>query len=310
MEKNLVFPRVLRIEVAASCNLACIHCPTGCGAGLSGIMDEKTFSQIFQQVEPVMPLIKVVVLYHGGEPLLNRNLEQWVAAFKGAGVEQVKIVTNAMLLTPERSQSLIDAGLDLIEVSLDGLSIDENHKIRKHSDFDVIMKNIEAFLSLKSSSLSAIRLLVSSTQIMPEPTHTAMPLPLPSTAPYLEKAFKPWMESQAVEGINTYWAMKWPHFPESDYFKVGHYHISDDMDCCDQVENTITVRANGDVVPCCYDLSSQLVMGNIHQQAITDIWTSLGYEALRTSITERKYLGICNQCNVVKKSAVQYLHYR
>ena len=37
-------------------------------------------------------------------------------------------------------------------------------------------------------------------------------------------------------------------------------------------ENTITIRSNGDVVPCCYDLTSKLVMGNIRENSLAQIW--------------------------------------
>lgn len=32
--------------------------------------------------------------------------------------------------------------------------------------------------------------------------------------------------------------------------------------------NTLTIRYNGDVIPCCYDLTSKLVMGNIQGQRL------------------------------------------
>jgi len=66
------FPKVLRLEPASSCNFHCIHCPTGLNLNSSlGIMSEQTFSQIYEQIKKFR--FRMIVLYHGGEPFLNKN---------------------------------------------------------------------------------------------------------------------------------------------------------------------------------------------------------------------------------------------
>ena len=55
-----------------------------------------------------------------GEPLLNPQLEKFIKYAKDNGILEVSINTNATHLTKERSQSLIDSGLDLIIYSFDG----------------------------------------------------------------------------------------------------------------------------------------------------------------------------------------------
>ena len=75
-------PRVLRIEPASQCNLACSHCPTGTVDMERGIMGEKVFEKVLSQIYLHKYSIKVIVLYHGGEPLLNRNFYSMVARIK------------------------------------------------------------------------------------------------------------------------------------------------------------------------------------------------------------------------------------
>jgi len=56
-----------------------------------------------------------------GEPLFHPRTVEWVAQAKAAGA-RVELITNGTLLTEKRSRQLIDAGLDLLWVSIDGAS--------------------------------------------------------------------------------------------------------------------------------------------------------------------------------------------
>ena len=57
---------------------------------------------------------------------------------------------------------------------------------------------------------------------------------------------------------------------------------------------------DGNVVPCCYDLTSQLVMGNVNDQSLREIWINSKYKNLRDSIKNKKFISICNNCATVK----------
>jgi cyclic pyranopterin phosphate synthase len=58
----------------------------------------------------------------GGEPLLRRDLESLVEMLAGVkGIRDLTITTNGSLLTREKAQTLKDAGLNRITISLDSL---------------------------------------------------------------------------------------------------------------------------------------------------------------------------------------------
>lgn len=62
----------------------------------------------------------------------------------------------------------------------------------------------------------------------------------------------------------------------------------------------MTVRWNGDVVACCYDLTSQEVLGNVKQDSLENIWNNDKYLYLRGSIDQKMFVKLCDNCNVVK----------
>ena len=47
---------------------------------------------------------------------------------------------------------------------------------------------------------------------------------------------------------------------------------------CDHIVNTFTIRWNGDVVPCCFDLINMMVMGNVVTEEIENIWNNEKYQ--------------------------------
>ena len=94
-------------------------------------------------------------------------------------------------------------------------------------------------------------------------------------------------------------AMKWPHMNVDEKYELV---LADgqDKNQCDHTINTITVRSNGDIVPCCYDLTSQIVLGNVMEQSLLGIFNGSKYKELRTSIKNKDYISACQNCNTVR----------
>lgn len=62
-------------------------------------------------------------LFKVGEPLLNKNVCEMIHYAKSADVaEKIEITTNGSMLNPELNQKLIDAGLDILNISVNGIN--------------------------------------------------------------------------------------------------------------------------------------------------------------------------------------------
>lgn len=107
----------LQLETSSRCNLRCEKCALCANSQGQGLMDPGlAFDLIDQAANMGVP---EVCLSRYGEPLLHPELEAMIRRAKERGL-LTYFVTNAVLLTPERSRSMIAAGLDSITVSLDG----------------------------------------------------------------------------------------------------------------------------------------------------------------------------------------------
>lgn len=294
-DELLPFPRVLRVEPASQCNLACSHCPTGTVEMVRSVMTEQVFEKVLEEIERHKTSIKVIVLYHGGEPLLNRNFYRIVAQIKSINDSfLVKTVSNGMALTRKHSEQIISSGLDMIEFSLDGESPDESQHVREKSNTQRIVNNIKYLIELKAvAGATKPDVYIATTQFLRDKDQVNAPVKPPVPA-WLEQTFR-----GGVSGFKATYALQWPHMGDSGKF---YFLTVDNQDSneCDHVINTITIRADGSVVPCCYDLTSKLVMGNILDQSLTDIWNGRNYQILRRSIESKKNISICAACAVVR----------
>ena len=292
---NLQFPRVLRIEPAAKCNLACSHCPTGTVDMVRGLMKNETFERALAEIEENIASIKVVVFYHGGEPLLNKSFYSMVSRVRELSNDLfIKTVTNGMLLNEKNISKFLKCGLNEIEISLDGLSPTESEEVRVKSNSKKIIENVKQLIVARDQTASSLKINVTTTQFLRSKTEAKDPEKLiPNTPKWLRDEF-----SESVS-YKANIAMRWPHM------NVGeHYELVDadgeDKSYCDHPINTITIRSNGDIVPCCYDLTSQLLMGNIMENKLLEIFNGKKYQSLRSSIEEKNYISLCRNCNHVR----------
>lgn len=293
-------PEVFRIEPASSCNLKCVHCPTGLRKNKSlGVMSEETFYKIFLILQEVKP--RVVVMYHGGEPLINRHVFKWIKEIKKIGIGFVKVVSNGMLLKHEKAVQMIDSGLDSIEFSLDGKSVEENDFIRKGCDFSLVIKNIKGLISLKKEKCSAVpKIFITCTQFIDDNhVENESEQEIPS---FIKREFTGEFDKEVEYKKN--FAYFWPGLRGAESEKIYEiektFRNNDIVSTyCPHIVETISIRWNGDVVPCCYDLTSNYVIGNVLESSIEDIWNNNKFKKLRKSIFDKKYVSLCQNCHVL-----------
>ena len=79
----------------------------------------------------------------GGEPLVRPGVESFIGRLKALGVQDLSMTTNGHLLA-ERCDTLIAAGLDRINISLDSLDRDKFEQVTRTKAFDQVMAGIDA----------------------------------------------------------------------------------------------------------------------------------------------------------------------
>ena len=120
-------------ECTLRCNLHCRHCGSDCKV-VAGQQDMpvEDFLRVLDSVARKVDPHKVFVIVTGGEPLMRDDLERCGRLIYERGFPW-GMVTNALRLTPERMQRLMEAGLHSMTISIDGLETNHNW-MRGHKD--------------------------------------------------------------------------------------------------------------------------------------------------------------------------------
>ncbi|MGJ0302812.1 radical SAM protein [Aliarcobacter cryaerophilus] len=292
------FPEVIRIEPSATCNLSCIHCPTGTYSNpVKGNMSKEVFLKVKNEI--LNQNIRVAVLYMGGEPFINKDFFFMVEELKKIGIPFVKTVSNGMLLNTTLINHMVESSLDSIEFSLDWNSPEMNDYIRKKSNHKKVIDNVKELLEKVLLNSSNLKITISSTQFKYFDSNKELKS---RKSNWIEKEFKKYLDLGLID-INYVDAIEWSDMKlNTSIFDVAVDETDEVTNYCDHIISTLTIRANGDLVPCCYDLTSQLIMGNIQDNTLEDIWNNNKYLKLRKSIDEKKFYSICSKCSVVNKN--------
>ena len=135
------------IEVTNTCNLACSICIRRYWNAPMGHMAISTYEKIMADLQYINPR-PTVFLGGYGEPLCHPEIVEFVSMAKAIGA-RVEMITNGTLLTKELSADLIDAGLDLLWVSLDGITDAANSENRAPDNARSVIENLRQLILVR-----------------------------------------------------------------------------------------------------------------------------------------------------------------
>jgi MoaA/NifB/PqqE/SkfB family radical SAM enzyme len=147
-------PIILAIEPTSVCNIKCVMCfqmddELSGRRAMRGFMSRVLYEQIIK--EAAAKGVGGVVLASRGEPLLHREIVDFVRIAKSSGIIDVKLNTNATRLDERAARGLLEAGLDTLVFSVDSAVKEQFEKIRVGAKFDQIVRNIERFNEIRKS---------------------------------------------------------------------------------------------------------------------------------------------------------------
>jgi MoaA/NifB/PqqE/SkfB family radical SAM enzyme len=138
-------PIQIHVEPSGVCNLVCPICPRGRGKiARSGDLSLETFEHT---LEPLWDGLSNIILSGFGEPLLNPETPRMIGLATRKGVSTV-MNSNGTLLTGNE-QALLDSGLTLINLSMDGAVSKSCHKYTEENPFQKVVQGVESLRNCK-----------------------------------------------------------------------------------------------------------------------------------------------------------------
>ena len=118
--------RQLFWECTLRCNMKCRHCGSDCKtSALQPDMPFEDFEKVLRRIKETYDSHKVMIVITGGEPLMRKDIEKC-----GRAIYDMEfpwgIVSNGLLMTPQKIEGLLRAGMHSATISLDGFQ--EEHE--------------------------------------------------------------------------------------------------------------------------------------------------------------------------------------
>lgn len=322
--KNL--PSSLHIETTTICNLDCEYCVLG-----SNMYDKKVMGITeFKQLTKYFKKVKHISLSGLAEPLLNKNIVEFVKIIKEEnGQCGVSIFSNGKLLTEELSARLVESKLDTFEFSLDGVIPEVVDKIRKNGEFSKTIGNLKTFNSIKQRKNSKKPVFIA-TNILQKKNYQQLPdvvklaselgvvkLNVNGLEPYKEDMIDNimWLPGHLPRDLPDVLEETIKVAKEKNVL-IGFTSIVPKEPVCYNVVSPL-IMANGDVTCCAvlaYDrdyffildkenqivkkhgICKKKIFGNVFETPLEEIWFRDEYKAFRDKVLRTPFPGECSTC--------------
>lgn len=149
--------RDLRVSLTDRCNFRCFYCLPHGEPPIAPKEQMLSYEEIDYVCEIFVSLGIEKLRLTGGEPMLRRDIETIISKLsrlKTSGLRDLALTTNGYYL-PERAQSLKNAGLDRVTISLDSLKQDV---FKRMTGVDVLDKVLAGIAAAKKAGLEPIKI--------------------------------------------------------------------------------------------------------------------------------------------------------
>ncbi|MCK6473276.1 MAG: radical SAM protein [Planctomycetes bacterium] len=133
--------RIFDLEACGACNLSCPFCPRDL-LPPTGNMSLATFAKFLDHVP--LRAGDNLAFVGIGEPTMNRRLPEFLALAKARYPRITTWITsNGTFLNEKVLPPLLDAGLDTLDVSFNGLEKETYERLMKGARFETVLANLE-----------------------------------------------------------------------------------------------------------------------------------------------------------------------
>ena len=277
------YPVHLDIEVSSRCNLKCTFCARtvrveeGTWREIKDL-DIDLFNKIIDEAAALGT--KALNLNILGEPLLHRKIGDMIRYAKSKGIVDVFFHTNGMLLNKKKAKILIESGLDKLIVSFDSPYKKKFEAVRVGASYEKIIENVKEFHKIREEMGS----------ITPVTRINFIKLPgvTDKEVEDMVELFDPIVDSI---GLLDYVDPRKEINQKFDKDYVSKF-------ICSQLLTRLCVYENGNVFPCCMDYDDQLLLGNLAETSVEEIWNGERLEEIRRLHKAGKFFEIpgCATC--------------
>ena len=280
-------PPMITLDVTNVCNLHCIHCPYPSIEAKSDFKVahfpweyfEKLVEELSEHEQPCL-----LRLVGDGEPMLHPRIIEMVQLAKAHTRCVVNLTTNGTFLSDEKIDRLLEAKIDLIDVSLDAVSKPVYESIRKKRSYEHVMRNMFALLERRKQKRSPTKVMVSFIRQGENEAEVEL----------FEHFWRPLVDHVMIRELHS--ALGRVKQEESatrnQVYQIERYP-------CPHIWKRLVIDSRGRVKFCASDWGDETMIGNIGEGSLKTLWrgeqlTRLRKQHLENSIEDGS---ACKKCN-------------
>lgn len=301
-------------EITMGCNMRCKHCGSSCENALEG---ELTTEEALKLCDDLGGLGFKWITLSGGEPTVRKDWDLIAKRLNENGIIP-NMITNGWLLSDEIADMAVNAGINTIALSIDGL--EETHDyIRKKDSFKRIMNALD-ILKTKKINYSVITT-INNKNIKELPKlreiliekgvmgwQLQLGLPMGNMAKNSELVGQPHHMNEVIDF--SYNTVKEGHNIDIQladcigYFNLKEIEVRkkstgfDDYTWtgCGAGKYNLGILHNGDILGCTSVRDKSFIEGNIRETPIKEIWENPESFGWNRKMTKDQLDGICKKC--------------
>jgi len=266
-------PRYMQIETTIICQASCWFCPQKKATRRPLIMEMAVLEKILEETKGLGITYRPFIL---NEPFADKRMPEIIKRIKQDPTAKVELNSNGELITPAIAEKVLEAGLDTLRFSIDGITketFDETRGI----NFDRVYKHVGNFVQRAQETKNPINMEVRMIR-------------LPGTESE-QIRFKQYWEDKGVPVVFTdLYSYPWEGQTEAP------------QKPCLKILDETFVYVDGRVTLCCWDSAERAVVGDVKTENIIDIWNGQRLKAYRDllAVGNREAIHLCSRCDAYK----------
>ena len=233
------------------------------------------FREIIDQAEGN---IEFISLASRGEPLLCPDIKKMLAYTEGK-VLNLKLNTNASLLSEKMAHAILSSGVKTLVFSVDAADATNYRWYRVNGNFDRVLNNIKTFREIREKHYSGSEIVTRVSGVKY------------SDAQEIASMKQVW--GPLVDQVAFVDCIPWTNIYDEEANQLNAP--------CSDLWRRMFVWWDGRVNPCDVDYKTTLSVGNLRDSSISDMWCGKEYTVLRERhLSSHRYdIYPCCQCSFV-----------
>jgi radical SAM protein with 4Fe4S-binding SPASM domain len=282
------FPKTVQFETHSACNAACVFCPYSLTVASQprGRMSDELFDQIVEEL--ARHHVRRISPYCNNEPFLDpRMVERLRIIHRRIPGAKIVLTTNGSRLDEATVDGLLEKdALHALYISFQGVEKEGYEATMRGSlVFEKTLANVERLIARWKTAGGEARFKIVVTMVATSLVDT-------------EKAVAFWR----ARGVQSKWTPlenRGGNFLSADSLAPGLRPLTRYANCT-RLFKQAYILWNGDMVLCCTDYTRKVVLGNVADSSIEQVWNSPRAVAIRRLYAEGHMdrIPLCRDCTI------------